>query len=407
MSTAQRLSTAQRQVNTNGVGLQNSVKVQGRPVTGQGMSGIQTRAGTAGPRRTIQDSSYYVSALTSKNTELQTEIRKMQNEIDAHEKDGNLYKRLEKKYETLIDEVRELEGTLADYNLAKDKARMTTDPQQIKNFQMQLKEKNANFEREADNVYRMKQAQIAKTAELKERIDDIKREEAAKIEELGFEEKNRFLALQEEKESAQVRIDQGKAKMEDMKRHIKRLEDDIKFNTYINEYVGRFQCCWPDNMGRALSPAQLHRYAHACCCFSRGLRGPDTRICRSVFLGWKRRKNLPKLKRTGSLWTLSRPVKSFCRKSSPAMQKSRPHRRRSRKLKKQTNRRGSTSRSSQAALTSTRGITKILKSTWWLHGLCDGTPRHRMAVCRRVASHLPGTFVVSSDTNCCLSETAS
>eukprot|EP00750_Incisomonas_marina_P015941 INCI18805.2.p1 GENE.INCI18805.2~~INCI18805.2.p1 ORF type:complete len:579 (+),score=168.11 INCI18805.2:219-1955(+) len=236
MSTAQRLSTAQRQVNTNGVGLQNSVKVQGRPVTGQGMSGIQTRAGTAGPRRTIQDSSYYVSALTSKNTELQTEIRKMQNEIDAHEKDGNLYKRLEKKYETLIDEVRELEGTLADYNLAKDKARMTTDPQQIKNFQMQLKEKNANFEREADNVYRMKQAQIAKTAELKERIDDIKREEAAKIEELGFEEKNRFLALQEEKESAQVRIDQGKAKMEDMKRHIKRLEDDIKFNTYINEY---------------------------------------------------------------------------------------------------------------------------------------------------------------------------
>ena len=236
MSTAQRLTTAQRQVNKSGVGLQTSVKVAGRPVTGQGMSGIQTRVGTAGPRRSIQDASYYVGLLTSKNTELQTEIRQMQNEIASHEKDGNLYKRLEKKYEALIEEVRELEGTLADYNLAKDKARMTTDPQHIRNFQQQLKEKNANFEREADNVYRMKQAQIAKTAELQERIEEIKREEAAKIEQLGYEEKQRFEALQKEKESAQARIDQGKAKMEEMKRSIKRLEDDIKFNTYINEY---------------------------------------------------------------------------------------------------------------------------------------------------------------------------
>ena len=236
MSTAKRLSTAQRTTNNTGVGSKTAVKVQGRPVTGQGMSGVQMRVGTAGPRRQIQDASYYVGLLTTKNTELQTEIRKMQTEIDAHEKDGNLYKRLEKKYETLIEEVRELEGTLADYNLAKDKARMTTDPQQIKNFQLQLKEKNASFEREADNVYRMKQAQIAKTAELTERIEDIKREEAAKIEELGFEEKNRFMALQQEKEGAQKRIDQGKAKMEDMKASIKRLEDDIKFNTYINEY---------------------------------------------------------------------------------------------------------------------------------------------------------------------------
>ena len=235
-TTQQRLTTAQRQVKTDGVGMQAKVKVTGRPVTGQGMSGIQSRVGTAGPRRTIQDASYYVGLLTTKNTELQTEIKKMQNEIDAHEKDGNLYKRLEKTYETLIEEVRELEGTLADYNLAKDKARMTTDPATIKNYQMQLKEKNASFEREADNVYRMKQAQIAKTAELQSRIEDIKREEADKIEQLGYEEKEKFLQLQREKEAVQERIDNGKGKMEEMKKHIKQLEEDIKFNTYINEY---------------------------------------------------------------------------------------------------------------------------------------------------------------------------
>jgi intraflagellar transport protein 74 len=235
-TTAARLSTAQRRENRTGVGMQNTVTVQGRPVTGQGMSGVQTRAGTAGPRRSIQDSSYYVGLLTAKNTELQTEIRKMQNEIDTHEKDGNLYKRLEKKYETLIDEVRDLEGTLADYNLAKDKARMTTDPQQIKEFQMRLKEKNSQYERKADDVYRMKQAQIGKTAKLQQRIEEIKHEEAAKIEELGFDEKQKFVELQKEKESAQARIAAGKSKMEEMKHHIKRLEEDIKFNTYINEY---------------------------------------------------------------------------------------------------------------------------------------------------------------------------
>ena len=47
----------------------------------------------------------------------------MRGEIDRIGKDSSLMTQLERKYEGLIKEVRSLEGDLADYNLAMDKAR--------------------------------------------------------------------------------------------------------------------------------------------------------------------------------------------------------------------------------------------------------------------------------------------
>jgi intraflagellar transport protein 74 len=40
----------------------------------------------------------------------------------------NEYGGLQKRHEILLNEVRALEGTLADYNLAMDKARVSTPP---------------------------------------------------------------------------------------------------------------------------------------------------------------------------------------------------------------------------------------------------------------------------------------
>lgn len=52
----------------------------------------------------------------------------------------------ERKYEGLLKEVRNLEGTLADYNLAMDKLRTSTDPEEVRGYHRQVREGGADDE---------------------------------------------------------------------------------------------------------------------------------------------------------------------------------------------------------------------------------------------------------------------
>lgn len=45
----------------------------------------------------------------------------------------------ERKYEGLLKEVRHLEGTLADHNLAMDKLRTSTDPDEVRGYHRQVR----------------------------------------------------------------------------------------------------------------------------------------------------------------------------------------------------------------------------------------------------------------------------
>ena len=82
------------------------------------------------------------------------EINKFKKQIDDINKDNATFIALEKKYEyfifnirenfknryeTLTKEVRKLEGKLADYNLAFDKQRAETRPEDIRNMYEHVK----------------------------------------------------------------------------------------------------------------------------------------------------------------------------------------------------------------------------------------------------------------------------
>jgi intraflagellar transport protein 74 len=55
------------------------------------------------------------------------------------------------------EEVRNLEGQLADYNLARDKARTSTDPEEVRHAVFAVREKNLVDEQELDRVFLAKQ----------------------------------------------------------------------------------------------------------------------------------------------------------------------------------------------------------------------------------------------------------
>jgi intraflagellar transport protein 74 len=134
-----RMGTAMRPGSRAGLGpLNTNIQVAERPVTQQGMMGMKPIS--QGPGRQIQDRSYYMGELRKRCDELQSEINKMNAEADQYNKDTETYTKFEKKYNTLINEVRKLQGDLADLNLIADKSRNNTDPQDIENAFQHLKQ---------------------------------------------------------------------------------------------------------------------------------------------------------------------------------------------------------------------------------------------------------------------------
>lgn len=82
------------------------------------MEGVNAKIKT---NRTIQDKSYYLDLLRKKGKDITNEITKFKKNFETIQQNNNLFVTYEKRYEELTKEVRELEGQLADYNLAFDK----------------------------------------------------------------------------------------------------------------------------------------------------------------------------------------------------------------------------------------------------------------------------------------------
>jgi len=128
MATRGGLTSSMGTQAAQGVALGTRLNVSERPVTMQGMRGMT--AGT-GVGRQVQDPSYYVGVLQKKINELTDEVRKLQAEVREHEREMSEVGGLQRRHDKLFEEVRSLEGTLADYNLAMDKARGGTEASEL------------------------------------------------------------------------------------------------------------------------------------------------------------------------------------------------------------------------------------------------------------------------------------
>ena len=82
-----------------------------------------------------------------------SEINKMKQEVEDINKDNTTYLTLERKYEALIKDVRKYEGELADYNLALDKYRSDTKPEDIEAFFNHIKAQNDKQRTHLDNLF--------------------------------------------------------------------------------------------------------------------------------------------------------------------------------------------------------------------------------------------------------------
>ena len=150
------------------VPLHTDVNVVVRPVTGMasGVSGMPTKS--LGPGRVIADKTYYLTDLNKKSNDIARELDQMRFEIERTAADNALYAQLERRYEAHMKEVRQLEGQLADFNLAFDKLRTNTNVSEIADMYSHLKERNEREKRSVDDIFLKAQHQEKQTREVRE-----------------------------------------------------------------------------------------------------------------------------------------------------------------------------------------------------------------------------------------------
>ena len=110
------------------------IQVQDRPVTQQGMVGLQSGK-RLGPARQVHDKSFFLSELRQKYQELSVVVEDMSNQIDDFNKNSNAIVILQKRDKDCEQAVKDLQGKLSDLNIILDKAGTSTGVSAWQQFQ--------------------------------------------------------------------------------------------------------------------------------------------------------------------------------------------------------------------------------------------------------------------------------
>lgn len=230
MGTGMRQPTAMRKdINTEGVGYNSDVKIVNRPVTNHGVSGLTTAK--VGPKRQVYDKSYYLNLLKAKNTEISSEIGKFKKEIEVINKDNNLYLTLERKYDILINEVRQLEGELADYNLAQDKFRAGTKVDDIMALYHHIRLQNEKKKSQLDELFLERKEMENDISEIEQQINEINQANEEKLNELDPEQKEQYDRFRTENNQLMRDINSLRAELDDVNMRLSQLDGKLKEDT--------------------------------------------------------------------------------------------------------------------------------------------------------------------------------
>eukprot|EP01031_Cornospumella_fuschlensis_P026278 gene26278-31744_t len=217
-----------------GIALSANVNVSDRPVTGHGMMGMKTQGGQG---RLVQDAAYYIGLLRKKISDVNNESIKLRGEIDQQSRDNSQYVQLERRYETLLKSKESLEGQLADYNLALDKIRNATDPEDVQQMAMHMSEKNRQLGQELDRVFMQRKQREQDVQQLEEQMDNIHRQVQKRINELDPNRLRAYNELSMRQKDLQDRLLQSEARLSQVNGQIRSYEQDDKNNALRKEYM--------------------------------------------------------------------------------------------------------------------------------------------------------------------------
>ncbi|XP_064385371.1 intraflagellar transport protein 74 homolog [Halichondria panicea] len=202
------------------------IKVADRPVTQQGLGGVKT-AGAKGPARQVQDKSFFLGLLRAKIQELSTEVVRMTREIEAFNQENATYLTFEKKAEGLADEIRELQGEMADYNTLMDKVNTDTEVGAVLADCTALQMQNDVEARSIDAIFASNQEAQTSIRGLEEAIERERSATDTVVEGMDPHTAANYTQLQEEEKRIEQELSQQQSTLESLSAKINNLQEEV------------------------------------------------------------------------------------------------------------------------------------------------------------------------------------
>ena len=154
----------------------------------------------------------------------------MRNEIDAINQDFTAFNNMNKTYEVLSKEVQNLEGELADYNLAGDKYRSMMRAEDIEAVYNHIKLNNKKKRDDSDFLYLEKAKREEELQKVEYEINRIMQAVEQKLMELDPEQKIEYEQLREENNQLMMKIQEQREELNRLNMEIMEGENLLKNN---------------------------------------------------------------------------------------------------------------------------------------------------------------------------------
>jgi len=235
IGTSRGITTGMKPPGT-GAGMRDAPgSVAARPMSKQGLNAPTTAMGKQ--ERMYQDKKFFVIQLKNKNLELAGEINKFKTQIETINKDNTSFMTLEKKYEGLTKEVRELEGSLADYNLAVDKQRAGTRPEDIGNMYEHIKNQNDKFKAQLDDLFIERKTQEEQIQAIESQLHEIHQAAEMKLNELDPDQRAEYEDLVNENRVLIQHINAQRNHLDDINGALGQAEAKLRLDHNKQRYV--------------------------------------------------------------------------------------------------------------------------------------------------------------------------
>lgn len=228
---AGRLGTAMGGGQVPIVPLKTDVDVAARPVTQQGLTGMSVK--NLGPSRQIADKNYYLIELRNKLTEITNEVDSMRGEIEKINNNHQTHSNLERKYDTIMKEVRLLEGQLADFNLALDKLRTNTNIGEINEAFNHMRQRNEMESKNVDDIFLKAQSQEKAIKEIENQISTLHAQASERmLDALGEDKQQEYNELQEENNILNEAIAEKERRLNHLEFQVQQAQDGTNSHAY-------------------------------------------------------------------------------------------------------------------------------------------------------------------------------
>ena len=212
-----------------------------RPMTGTGGMARKIKPSTPQTNNIVYNAAFYSNLLQSKTSQILEEMERLRSEIGEED----IRRALEKQLADTTKDVKDLERQLADYNMAKDKARSGASHEDIRRQTHSLQARNKRLENEVDEIFLTRKKTEDEISRLQLKNKNMNQEfavqkligEIENIHEEGRAEEEKMAQLSnrmKEIESTMVGKDpmfgnkEEEKRMGDLKRRIARIEEEIQ-----------------------------------------------------------------------------------------------------------------------------------------------------------------------------------